>query len=325
MKFVHPTKAELEASDALVVTQAEIETAVDLAFENAVPGTPTADSINERLKALDDAFTAARAGYLDALQYSRGMALYALVTTYTDTTHFAAATLAGFGDGAFNNYMVYVLRDAGGAAAAPQDEWQPVTTYTSTGGVIAHAVFTAPLAVGDTIMLVHKNLYNILLISDRLSAARAGYLDELDFDLDARLGTPATSLAADLWASGAYREVVKEIWVSSAANAGDLVLATVTGQAILIESIFIYAGGVTTADLTSCGIFAGTAKALTLIPAANAVQAKLDAESKQVGAIAPVRLKVADEIVMSLLGTGATAVDLTVTIKYRACVSGGYI
>lgn len=37
------------------------------------------------------------------------------------------------------------------------------------------------------------------ILNERLTATRAGYLDELDFDLDARLGTPAdTNLATDI-------------------------------------------------------------------------------------------------------------------------------
>jgi len=35
-------------------------------------------------------------------------------------------------------------------------------------------------------------------LESRLTSTRAGYLDELDFDLDARLGTPTTSIAADI-------------------------------------------------------------------------------------------------------------------------------
>jgi hypothetical protein len=37
------------------------------ALNTAIPGSPTADSINERIKTIDDAYTATRAGYLDYL------------------------------------------------------------------------------------------------------------------------------------------------------------------------------------------------------------------------------------------------------------------
>lgn len=47
--------------------------------------------------------------------------------------------------------------------------------------------------------MANKWLDNLKDLWDRLTATRAGYIDELDFDLDARLGTPAgASLAADL-------------------------------------------------------------------------------------------------------------------------------
>lgn len=47
--------------------------------------------------------------------------------------------------------------------------------------------------------MANKWLDNLKDLWDRLTATRAGYIDELDFDLNARLGTPAgASLAADL-------------------------------------------------------------------------------------------------------------------------------
>jgi len=50
-----------------VPTQAEINTQVDNALDTAIPGSPTANSINERIKTLDDAYTATRGAYLDEL------------------------------------------------------------------------------------------------------------------------------------------------------------------------------------------------------------------------------------------------------------------
>lgn len=49
------------------VTTAEVNTEVDNALNTAIPGSPTANSINERLATMDDAYTAARAALLDAL------------------------------------------------------------------------------------------------------------------------------------------------------------------------------------------------------------------------------------------------------------------
>jgi len=50
-----------------MVTSATIETACDNALDNAIGGAPTAGSIAERIKTLDDAYTATRAGYIDEL------------------------------------------------------------------------------------------------------------------------------------------------------------------------------------------------------------------------------------------------------------------
>lgn len=47
--------------------KADVNAEVDAALDTAIPGSPTADSINERIKTLDDNYTAARAGNLDNL------------------------------------------------------------------------------------------------------------------------------------------------------------------------------------------------------------------------------------------------------------------
>jgi len=51
-----------------VPTQANIDTQVDNALDTAVPGAPTADSINERVKAIDDLTQASGAGDLAAIK-----------------------------------------------------------------------------------------------------------------------------------------------------------------------------------------------------------------------------------------------------------------
>jgi|DewCreStandDraft_4_1066084.scaffolds.fasta_scaffold02727_29 hypothetical protein len=45
--------------------KADVNAEVDGALDTAVPASPTANSINERIKTMDDAYTATRAGYLD--------------------------------------------------------------------------------------------------------------------------------------------------------------------------------------------------------------------------------------------------------------------
>jgi len=57
------TNAKTFNATALASVNAEVDNALD----TAIPGSPTANSINERIKTLDDAYTATRAGYLDEL------------------------------------------------------------------------------------------------------------------------------------------------------------------------------------------------------------------------------------------------------------------
>ncbi len=118
---------------------------------------------------------------------------------------------------------------------------------------------------------------------------------------------------------------VKEFSVTAAANAGVTTIATVTTQPCLIKSIVEHSDGATTADLTSAAIKGGMFQVVEFISAAVAVQADIDAENKQVGWDGAVWLPAGATIVIDLQGTGATAVDLTVPIKYRSSVDGGYL
>jgi hypothetical protein len=63
-----------------------INVEVDAALNTAIPGSPTADSVNERLKTLDDNYTAARAALLDKLNISGNVASSAEVTAIQNNT-----------------------------------------------------------------------------------------------------------------------------------------------------------------------------------------------------------------------------------------------
>ena len=118
---------------------------------------------------------------------------------------------------------------------------------------------------------------------------------------------------------------VKEFSITAAANAGVTTVATITDQPCLIESIVLHSDGATTADLTSAAIEGGASSVIEFISAPDAIQANLDAADKQIGWAGAVRLAATKTITIDLQGTGATAVDFTVTIKYRASVDGGYL
>lgn len=113
--------------------------------------------------------------------------------------------------------------------------------------------------------------------------------------------------------------------ITSPANALDVLVATITDQPCQIESVVIHADAAQTGNMTSCGVFGGDGKVITFISAADAIQASLNAPDKQIGWSGVVRLAATKTIVISLVGTGGAAVDLTIVIKYRACVPGGYL
>ncbi|NIP53939.1 MAG: hypothetical protein GWN00_12515, partial [Aliifodinibius sp.] len=67
--------------------KAEINAEVDTALNTAIPGSPTANSINERIATLDDNYTAARAGYIDNINghtAQTGDTYGALPTNFSD-------------------------------------------------------------------------------------------------------------------------------------------------------------------------------------------------------------------------------------------------
>lgn len=202
---------------------------------------------------------------------------------------------------------------------------------------------------GDPGNSIGKALYEIYV--NRLTALRAGYLDEINAgalaqgagsvannaELDSLVRAIAdiaraggTGDLADILAQTEERvagrtQVLVEA-VTSAANAGNVVLTTVTTQPCLIDTVIIHAVTAQTADLTSCAVYAGASEVLTLIDAGNATQAALDAIDKQVSETdLGIRLAAGKTITMTLVGSGATAVNLIVTIVYKAEVSGGYL
>ena len=118
---------------------------------------------------------------------------------------------------------------------------------------------------------------------------------------------------------------VLEVSVTAAANSGISTVATVGTQPCIIEGIVIHADTAQTGDMTTCAVEGGVGQVITFIGVGDAIQANLDAADKQVWWLGIVRLAVGKIIYIDLQGTGATAVDLTVTITYRACVDGGVL
>lgn len=72
------------------ISTTDVQTAVATALNTAIPGSPTADSINERLQTLDNAYTAARAALLDNLDAAIGTRLAAASYTAPDNASITA-------------------------------------------------------------------------------------------------------------------------------------------------------------------------------------------------------------------------------------------
>lgn len=119
----------------------------------------------------------------ELLSKIQGLFYYGVVTTYTDSTHFAAEMLAGYGNGFFasasySDWEVYALWDAGAAGAAPQGLLAPVSAYVSATGTFTHTAFASgTLAVGDKVLLVHPIL---AMIGTKADAAAAGAVTSAD-------------------------------------------------------------------------------------------------------------------------------------------------
>lgn len=119
-------------------------------------------------------------------------------------------------------------------------------------------------------------------------------------------------------------EQTKITSITAAANAAsDTTLATVATGGVLVRGVVIHADAAQTADLTSCPVMGGAGKAITIIAAADALAADFNAENKQVSWTGEIYLPVGATIVMVHNGTGATALDLTVSIRYKPTVLGG--
>jgi hypothetical protein len=91
------------------------------------------------------------------------LAQAAVVTQVISNTQFVAETLAGFDDGTFVGYSVWVLSKADGSINAPKgDAPSAITAFSgyravppAIRGTVTHAAFTAGLVVGDTVLILN--------------------------------------------------------------------------------------------------------------------------------------------------------------------------
>lgn len=98
------------------------------------------------------------------LELEKSLWQWARVDTVISPTQFQANRLQGYGDGYFNGWLVYVLRDTRSiptVAAAPQGEQQTATGFTRLGGIVTHPAFTTPMIIGDEVILLYPGILAI--------------------------------------------------------------------------------------------------------------------------------------------------------------------
>ncbi len=113
--------------------------------------------------------------------------------------------------------------------------------------------------------------------------------------------------------------------ITSAANAGDVTVATITTQPCFIKRIVLRSNGATTADLTSAAIYGGAGKVVTFIDSTTGARANIAAADQQVSWVGAATFAATKTIVITLSGTGVTAVNLQVDIEFEAIADGGYL
>jgi len=93
-----------------------------------------------------------------AIINGQGGFYYGVVTAVPGANQFTIPGLAGLGAGKFagatNPFRAFVFRDAAGLSAAPQGEIQAVTAYATATGTFTTNAFTAPVNIGDEMLIV---------------------------------------------------------------------------------------------------------------------------------------------------------------------------
>lgn len=168
----------------------------------------------------------------------------------------------------------------------------------------------------------------VLGVVASLMAYVKGILDQVAVAIAAvavAIASPAAALAAVGYTRQAGVTQVFQKSITSAANAGVVTVATITTAACLIKSITLKAVTAAQVDLTSAAIQGGAAAPVTFISAMTAAKVNITAIDQQVGWTGAVELGATKTIVITLVGVGATPVNLLVTVEYESAVSGGFL
>jgi hypothetical protein len=114
-----------------------------------------------RLKSISDKLDVAAA----AAFVNSGLIFRAEVTSKAGcgADDFICSSLIGIGTGVFADavspFICFVLRQHDGAGASPQGEHQLISAYASATGKFTTAAFINPIDVGDTVLIMHPDLF----------------------------------------------------------------------------------------------------------------------------------------------------------------------
>jgi len=311
---------------------AAINAEVDTALNTVVPGVPTADSINERIKTLDDNYTAARAGYLDNINQAGLLQVTAARAALLD--QITALRMAEL-DAANIPADVDKIPKSDGTVS-----WN-ATALAAINAEVDTALNTAVPGV-PTADSVNER---IKALDDAYTATRAGYLDNinqagllqvtaaratlLDQITAARLvELDAANIPADTDPKVMGRLQIKATTISLNQVAGTYDLFTGTTQDVVVEKLVIRmpnaaAGGA----LTSISIQTDDATPQVFISSTDGAVANLTAEAQlawtgavliDAGTGAKIRLTIAG-------GATGVAYVCDVIAECRAVVAGGYL
>lgn len=133
---------------------------------------------------------------MDVSQLSKlekDLVFFGKVESVPGANQFGIPRLGNLGETSFVGWTAYVWWDAGGAAAAPQGESQVVTAYTEAGDFTTGA-FTAAVAAGDIILLLHPRIAEI----EALAPLGLGSIFQFDYWSVSQEEVAVTAVAGDL-------------------------------------------------------------------------------------------------------------------------------
>ncbi|MDP2730417.1 MAG: hypothetical protein Q8O55_08035 [Dehalococcoidales bacterium] len=233
-------------------------------------------------------------------------------------------------DGELNDIASNVIGNKADTAITAKDDVSCVIRYEKgivealggSVGVGAEVQTTTVASAGGSVATTTRLGLLVRWIADAINSATSG-LAALKAILDTSGVILNAKTAAFKLLAGNQQTFTKQI--TSAANAGAVTVATITTQACKIKSIVVRSNGATTADLTSIAITGGASAVVTFIDSTTGLRANIAAADQQVSWSGRATLAATKTIVITLAGTGATAVDLQVDIEYEAIVDAGVL